>query len=269
MKKHSEDSNLERRLRDGRAEPSAELTGSILKRMATLPTRRPRATYRFAFAGGLTAALLVVLASVGGMSYAANQLTHAVSAVKKTLVVSSKPSTAKAPNAAQAPSSAKNQYNGGPPVVTRLSPDKGCVGANVKIAGQDLVYVSSVSFNGVGATFTVKSNNLVNAIAPTSTSGPVTVSGPNGTGVGPSFTYIGPTVGGFKPNKGPVGTSVEIKGKCFASVTSVTFHGTPAVSYTVNSFTSITATVPAGATTGDVGVSTAYGSDSKGTFKVG
>lgn len=61
------------------------------------------------------------------------------------------------------------------------------------------------------------------------------------------------TISGFTPGNGPVSTSVVISGTNFISVSNVSFNGTPA-SFTVNSPTQITATVPAGATTGNISV---------------
>ena len=61
------------------------------------------------------------------------------------------------------------------------------------------------------------------------------------------------TVSGFSPTSGSSGTSVTISGAGFTSASSVSFNGT-AASFTVNSSSQITATVPAGATTGSVSV---------------
>ena len=64
-----------------------------------------------------------------------------------------------------------------------------------------------------------------------------------------------PTIKWFAPSTGPVGTSVDIHGVNFTGATSVTFNGTNA-DYTVDSDTEIHATVPAGATTGPIAVTT-------------
>jgi len=65
-----------------------------------------------------------------------------------------------------------------------------------------------------------------------------------------------------------VGASVVIKGTNFTGATSVKFNGLSAV-YTVNTSIKITATVPAGATTGKISVTTPVGTAaSKGDFKV-
>jgi hypothetical protein len=64
---------------------------------------------------------------------------------------------------------------------------------------------------------------------------------------------------GFIPTTAPVGALVTINGKYFSGATSVTFGGVPATSFTVVSDTQITATVPVGAMTGQIGVLTPYG----------
>lgn len=61
-----------------------------------------------------------------------------------------------------------------------------------------------------------------------------------------------------RPSLGQVGTTVNILGSNLTAATGVTFNGTPAT-FTVNSKTWITATVPSGATTGRVQVSTPSG----------
>jgi hypothetical protein len=77
------------------------------------------------------------------------------------------------------------------------------------------------------------------------------------------FTVTGsanaaPTITGFTPNSGAAGASVTIDGTNFISPTAVTFNGVNAT-FTVNSTTQIVATVPGGATTGPISVTTAAG----------
>ncbi|SCY35094.1 PKD-like domain-containing protein [Flavobacterium caeni] len=70
-----------------------------------------------------------------------------------------------------------------------------------------------------------------------------------------------PTVTGFTPNNGCAGataTSVVITGTNFLGATAVSFNGTNAT-YTINSATQITATLPAGATSGPISVTTPSG----------
>jgi surface protein len=83
------------------------------------------------------------------------------------------------------------------------------------------------------------------------------------TGDTPSGTDCGsvsvPTITNFTPTSGPVGTTVTITGTNFSSTpanNTVAFNGTTAV-VTASTTTSITTTVPAGATTGKISVTVA------------
>jgi hypothetical protein len=80
---------LEQRLRHERPEASAVLIQAIspAARPATAAARTPKASRRqLAFAATLTTTLAIALAAVGGVSYAANAVTHAA-AVAKSVVV--------------------------------------------------------------------------------------------------------------------------------------------------------------------------------------
>jgi hypothetical protein len=69
---------------------------------------------------------------------------------------------------------------------------------------------------------------------------------------------IAPTITGFTPGAGINGTSVTITGTNFTGATAVSFGGTAASSFTVDSATGITAVVGPGAS-GSVAVTTPYG----------
>jgi len=68
-----------------------------------------------------------------------------------------------------------------------------------------------------------------------------------------------PTVSVVNPTSGPSGTSVNITGTNLTGATAVAFGTTPATTFTVNSSTTITATVPTGTGTVDVTVTTGGG----------
>ena len=78
-----------------------------------------------------------------------------------------------------------------------------------------------------------------------------------------------PTITGFTPMQGAAGTVVTLTGTGFAQGASVTFNGTAAAAVSVTSATQLTATVPAGATSGPLHVTTSAGTaTSAGTFTV-
>ena len=79
-----------------------------------------------------------------------------------------------------------------------------------------------------------------------------------------TFTVVfGPTIAGVNPPSGPVGTLVTITGMNFApGATQVAFNGVTAILHTITA-TTITTTVPPGATTGPLTVTTSLGTDSR------
>jgi len=84
----------------------------------------------------------------------------------------------------------------------------------------------------------------------------------------PAAYAAAPTVTSFNPTSGPIGTSVVIAGSGFqdSSVASaVTFNGTAATTFTVNSNVQITATVPTGATDGPIAVTDSEGTGTSAT----
>ncbi|MBL7924996.1 MAG: proprotein convertase P-domain-containing protein [Bacteroidia bacterium] len=68
-----------------------------------------------------------------------------------------------------------------------------------------------------------------------------------------------PLISSFSPATGTAGTLVTINGSGFSGANSLAFNGVPAAGFTVVNDGQITATVPAGATTGPLSVSTACG----------
>jgi hypothetical protein len=76
-----------------------------------------------------------------------------------------------------------------------------------------------------------------------------------------------PAITSFTPSSGLAGTAVTLTGTNFNKVASVAFNGTNAV-FTIVSDTQITTTVPAGAVTGGINLSTGVVSASSGTFTV-
>lgn len=83
----------------------------------------------------------------------------------------------------------------------------------------------------------------------------------------PAFAAA-PIVTSFSPTSGPVGTSVTVNGDHLTGATSVTFSGVGAA-FTFNNDNRLTATVPAGFTSGTIKVSNSAGTgESSGVFTV-
>jgi IPT/TIG domain-containing protein/List-Bact-rpt repeat protein len=154
-----------------------------------------------------------------------------------------------------------------PPAIASFAPTSGPVGTSVTISGTKFTGASAVAFNGVGATFTVSSDTSIQATVPAgATTGTLTVTTPGGTATsGNSFTVVSPpAIASFAPTSGPVGTTVTISGTKFTGASAVAFNGVGAT-FTLSSDTSIQATVPAGATTGPLSVTTPGGTATSGS----
>jgi len=148
-----------------------------------------------------------------------------------------------------------------------FTPTFGPVGTVVAITGASFTGATAVTFNGTAATsFTVASDTSITATVPTrATTGPITVTTPSGTSSPTTTRFtVTPTLTSFTPANGSVGTVVTITGTTFFGATAVTFNR-GAASFGVGSDTSITATVPASATTGAIVVTTLDGTATSAT----
>lgn len=162
-----------------------------------------------------------------------------------------------------------------PPTITSLTPTLGIVGQAVTIAGTNFGTTqgnSGVTFNGATATPTAWSSTSITAPVPTgATTGPtiVTVNGQPSGGV--TFTVVPPpTITSLTPSSGVVGQTVTVTGTNFGVTqgsSSVAFNGVTATP-TAWSQTSVTAPVPAGATTGPVVITVNAQPSAGATFTV-
>ena len=144
------------------------------------------------------------------------------------------------------------------------------VGQATDILGQGFTGTTSVSFNGTAAAFKEKSDTYLKVTVPDgATTGPVTVTTPGGTLTSNPVFRVRPQIFSFSPTSGPVGTPVTITGDSLTQTALVAFGGARTTNFVVNSDTEVTATVPTGAVTGYIGITTAGGKTwSEGVFTV-
>ena len=148
------------------------------------------------------------------------------------------------------------------PFISLVNVRSGKEGAQVGILGQGFTSKSVVKFGGTAATKkTLTGSTFLQATVPAGAlTGAVTVTTGTSVLTTPSTYKITPTISSFTPTSGPVGTIVIITGTGLMQTTKVTFNKVSATSFTVNSDTQVTATVPTGSTTGKIAVTTKGGS---------
>jgi hypothetical protein len=160
------------------------------------------------------------------------------------------------------------------PSITSVSPNSGATGGGtaVTITGSAFTGASQVLFGSTAAElFILNTDTSITAVSPLAAAGTVditvtTAAGTSATTSADHFTYTSgsatPSVTGLSPTSGPTsgGTAVTISGTNLGGATQVLFGLTPALSFTVNSATSITAPAPfQSAGTVDVTVTTLGG----------
>jgi hypothetical protein len=141
-----------------------------------------------------------------------------------------------------------------------LHPTSGVVGQSVEVFGQGLSQATSVRFTpNVPANANIFSDTYMTTSVPNNaTTGVVKVLLTHGHLTSSQKFLVIPVILSFSPTSGAVGSQVVITGNSFTGATKVTFGSKKAI-FTVNSYTQITATVPAGAVTGKIQVTTPGG----------
>jgi len=166
------------------------------------------------------------------------------------------------------------------PTITGFTPATGDTGSVVTINGTNFAGATAVSFGGISAAASVNpaGTQITTNIPLAATAGPVNVSviTPNGTVVAATqLTVTVPpppppapaAITSINPTSSSVGTVVTITGTGFLGATQVSFNGTTTPATVVNS-TTITATVPVGATTGTVTIISPNGTGAGKAFTV-
>jgi len=136
----------------------------------------------------------------------------------------------------------------------------GKVGKNIGISGQGLNGTTKVSFSGASATFTIVSDSFVTATVPNGAkTGPISVTASGSALKSNKVFRVTPQITSFTPASGPPGTVVTITGVSLSQMKTVTFGGVKATSFLVVNDSTVKATVPSGAVTGKIAITTAGG----------
>ena len=147
------------------------------------------------------------------------------------------------------------------PFVSLVNIRSGKLGTQVGILGQGFSSSSVVKFGGTTATTTaLTGTTFILATLPAGAhTGTVTVTTGATTLTSNTKFSVTPVITSFTPPSGPVGTSVMIAGTELSQASRVTFGGVAAKTFTVNSDSLVTATVPTGAKTGKIAITTPGG----------
>ena len=141
----------------------------------------------------------------------------------------------------------------------------GKVGAAVTILGNNLTGATAVKFNGTAATFTATNTDIATKVPAGATTGKVTVTTASGGTLSSNVAFrVTPQLLSFSPTSGPAETVVTITGVSLKQTTKVTFGGMNA-SFAVVNDTTVTATVPTGAATGKIKITTKGGTATSAT----
>ncbi|MBU6347697.1 MAG: IPT/TIG domain-containing protein, partial [Actinomycetales bacterium] len=162
------------------------------------------------------------------------------------------------------------------PAITGLSPTTAAQGDLVTITGTDFDGVTGVTIGGQAATITTmpsaapNDTSLVVRIPADQATGAnnviLTTGAGSSSGSGLTVTAATPTITSLSATSGIRGDSITITGNFFNNVTAVKFGSVSATSYTTNSVTSISVTVPTAAVNGAQNVTvTADGGTSAGS----
>jgi hypothetical protein len=145
------------------------------------------------------------------------------------------------------------------PFVAPLNAHSAKVNGSVGLLGQGFNTATGVTFGTGAGTLTITNDTFATGkVLSGATTGLITVKEPGGNLTTLQNFKITPTISSFTPPSGPVGTLVTINGTALKAATAVKF-GTVVATFTVVSDTKITATVPTGAVTAKIAVTTPGG----------
>jgi hypothetical protein len=149
------------------------------------------------------------------------------------------------------------------PMIDSVSPVSGFPGDVVNVSGTNFSMVTSVSFEGIIASFkpTLDTNGKMQVTVPWNAIGGnqyITLTNLNGSDSVAFFVNLAPVIKSVNPPSGKIGDLVTINGLRFNNITAVQLNAV-SVTYLVVNDSTITFTVPPGAATGNITVTNALG----------
>ena len=152
-----------------------------------------------------------------------------------------------------------------PPVVTSVNVNPQRPGSAVTLTGSEFLGITALTLNGTAiATRTANAagTTLTFTLPAAATNGPLVITARGGVGTSNILLVnAAPTITSFTPTSAGagIGQVVTVTGRNYVGVTSVTI-GTLAAPFTVVNSNTIRLTVPAGATTNPISITTGFGS---------
>jgi len=154
------------------------------------------------------------------------------------------------------------------PVITSFSPNSGVPGTTVTINGKNLTNTASITFAGAiasGTNFTVVSDTQITTVVPPEAdTGPITITADGTTTSAQSFT-VGAYISNFWPESAPVGATVTVYGSGLRKTTGARIGSGSIATVTVVDDTKLTFVVPTGSVSGNIRLSTTFGTTSIAT----
>lgn len=145
------------------------------------------------------------------------------------------------------------------PIITGFTPPSAAAGTDVTVTGVNFSDLNTVRIGTLSVVFArVSATSIRFKVPVNAVTGAITVINPAGSAISRTRLLVLPSVRAFSPASGPVATSVLITGANLADVSAVKFGSTSAT-FTRISSTQVRASVPAGATTGRISVTTPGG----------
>lgn len=153
------------------------------------------------------------------------------------------------------------------PKITMVNPATAFPGDSITITGFNFTAVNSISFGNTSAVYIIPDSSTLIAVVPDNLSSSkqlITITSPTGSDTISFTVNLSPVITSFTPATAKKNNVVTVLGKRFTGATSVTLNGTSTI-YNIVSDTSLTFTVPAGATSGKIVVTTRNGTATSAT----